>query len=131
MNRPPIGRQPRCSGMSIDCGPEAQQELAGFLNLPQIELHTLGHVARLSLQRLAAKNRKFRRDLSYKLSTLTITLTPLSRRREDIPLLAQHFLEQQNAAGGPAVGRLSACRTGIVGGSVLDRQRRRAGSRGT
>jgi transcriptional regulator with PAS, ATPase and Fis domain len=76
--------------------PDAQQELAGFLHLPQVELHTLA-TARVSLQRLAAKGR-FRADLAHELSTLTISLPSLAKRREDIPLLAQHFLEQTNAA---------------------------------
>ncbi len=76
--------------------PDAQQELAGFLHLPKIELHTLG-TARTPLARLVAKG-KFRRDLAYELSTLTIKLPPLAARREDIPLLAQHFLEEANTA---------------------------------
>src|SRR5207245_1208235 len=72
-------------------------ELAGFLALPNIELHTLA-TSRTSLQRLAAKG-KFRRDLAYALSTLTIVLPPLASRREDIPLLAQHLVEQTNTMG--------------------------------
>jgi len=75
----------------------AQHELAGFLQLPGVELHTLA-TARRPLSRLAAKG-KFHRDLAYALSTLTISLPPLKSRREDIPLLAQHFLEEANAAG--------------------------------
>jgi DNA-binding NtrC family response regulator len=54
--------------------------------------------ARVPLQRLAAKG-KFRTDLAYALSTLTIRLPSLKSRREDVPLLAQHFLEEKNAAG--------------------------------
>lgn len=75
-----------------------QQELSEFLRLPQVELQTLT-TARRSLTRLAARG-KFRPELAYRLSTVTIPLPPLARRREDIPLLAQHFVEQSNAAGG-------------------------------
>jgi len=96
----PAERPPTALLLNVDrLRPDAQQELAGFLNLPGIELHTLA-TARVSLQRLAAKG-KFRSDLAYLLSTLTIALPALRSRAEDVPLLAQHFLEERNARGGP------------------------------
>lgn len=42
----------------------------------------------------AIKNNTFREDLYYRLNVVELVLPPLADRREDIPLLAQHFLNK-------------------------------------
>jgi DNA-binding NtrC family response regulator len=78
--------------------PQAQSELAGFLTLPKFTLHVIAIARTNVLDKNAGV--AFDRELAHALSTLVIELPPLAERREDIPLLAQHFLESFNAEGG-------------------------------
>ncbi len=43
---------------------------------------------------------KFREDLYYRLAVVTIDLPPLRRRRSDIPVLVDHFLEKHAGSSG-------------------------------
>ncbi|MCS7306174.1 MAG: sigma 54-interacting transcriptional regulator [Thermoguttaceae bacterium] len=58
--------------------------------------------ARMSLLDLAEQE-AFPPQLAVWLSTLVIELPPLAQRRQDIPLLAQAFVEQLNAQGGKQI----------------------------
>ena len=49
----------------------------------------------------------FRDDLYYRLNVVRISLPPLSRRRDDIPLLIDHFIAQQRALRGKDISAIS------------------------
>ncbi|MEJ2070071.1 MAG: sigma-54 dependent transcriptional regulator [Syntrophobacterales bacterium] len=49
----------------------------------------------------------FRQDLYYRLAVITVEVPPLSERKDDIPLLSQHFLEKFSTAQGKRVEKIS------------------------
>ena len=64
------------------------------------------HPLKVNVRILAATHRnlktlvedgQFREDLYYRLSVVTINLPPLRERKDDIPLLVEHFLKKQCA----------------------------------
>ena len=118
--------------------PLAQQ--AKLLRVLQTgEFHPVGssRVRRADVRVLSATNvdvgrrgrgGRFREDLLYRLNTVEMRLPPLRERREDIPLLAAHFLERQAARYGRRV-TLGARRAGGAPRAPLAGQRARARAR--
>jgi transcriptional regulator with PAS, ATPase and Fis domain len=82
--------------------PAVQAELAEVLSRRSFKLRLIATAAQ-PLEQLALAG-AYRADLAAVLSTITIELPPLAQRREDLPLLAQLFLEDANTRGGKQVG---------------------------
>jgi two-component system response regulator PilR (NtrC family) len=57
------------------------------------------------LDKLVAEN-TFREDLYYRLNVIPISVPPLRERREDIPLLVNHFLKKYAPAAGKSIVRV-------------------------
>lgn len=70
---------------------EREFERIGGHETIQVDVRVIATTNR-NLEEEVEKGR-FRKDLYYRLNVISIHLPPLSRRREDIPLLAHHFLQ--------------------------------------
>ncbi len=95
-----------------DLPPETQVKLLRLLQ--EREYHPLGGVDTLhaDVRVVAATNRDlsqlvsqgtFRDDLYFRLAVVRMTIPPLARRREDIPLLIEHFIRRFNAKKGKRI----------------------------
>jgi DNA-binding NtrC family response regulator len=81
---------------------DLQVELAALLVRRPLNWRLMA-TATESLAELARRG-KFREDLAAALSTIVIELPSLVRRRDDLPLLVQLFLEDLNAGGRRQIG---------------------------
>jgi PAS domain S-box-containing protein len=93
--------------------------------LQEKEFEPLGgtHTTKTDVRVIAATNRSLadlmargtlREDLYYRLNVVRLTLPPLAERREDIPLLANHFLRQFSLRQGKTVDAISADALGLL-----------------
>ena len=56
----------------------------------------------------AIRSGKFREDLFYRLNVVPVVIPPLRDRREDIPLLIEHFIRKFNRETGKSIESISA-----------------------
>jgi hydrogenase-4 transcriptional activator len=95
---------------------EVQPKLLRFLEQSETQPVGASKVIKTDVRVIAATNRdlssmvengQFRADLWYRLNVIAIALPPLRERREDIPLLAEHFLRRLSAKEGKPGLRLA------------------------
>ena len=105
--------------------------------LQEGEIQRLGGsaVQRVDVRVVAATNRdleaevaagRFRQDLYYRLAVVPIRVPPLRERREDLPLLVQHFLDEELGQLGAGAAADRAGRARRDRNASLARQRARA-----
>jgi transcriptional regulator with GAF, ATPase, and Fis domain len=91
---------------------ELQPKLLRALQEKQFERLGGGHTLEVDVRVIAATNldlerlvqeRKFRADLYYRLNVFPMTLPPLRERGDDIPLLAEHFVQKFAQQQGKAI----------------------------
>lgn len=56
----------------------------------------------------------FRQDLFYRLNVIQIRMPPLRERREDVPLLVEHFLRKFSAEHGKTVGEIDPAAMSVL-----------------
>jgi PAS domain S-box-containing protein len=109
--RDKVGRFEQASGGSIfldeigDLSQNVQVKLLRVLQEKEIERVGSGQTLKVDTRVIAATHRNlqlalqqgiFRSDLYYRLNVMPLELPPLRRRKEDIPLLAEHFIARFN-----------------------------------
>jgi nitrogen regulation protein NR(I) len=105
--------------------PEAQAKLLRALQEGEIEPVGGSRVERVNVRVISATNRRllnlaqaggFREDLYYRLNVFPIYLPPLRDRREDIELLAGHFITRFAAEAGKRIAGLSGPALDLLAG---------------
>jgi two-component system NtrC family response regulator len=118
-----VGKFERAQGGTLfldeigEMSPWLQTKILRFLQEREFERVGGGTPIKVDVRIIAATNRdirkaleaeSFRKDLYYRLSVITIEIPPLRDRKEDIPLLVAHFLEDKGKRLGKQINELSS-----------------------
>jgi two-component system nitrogen regulation response regulator GlnG len=113
-----IGKFEQCHGGTVfldevgDMSPATQAKVLRLLQQQQFERVGSGQTLTVDVRVIAATNRRleeltaagaFRDDLLYRLNGFTIHLPPLRDRKDDLPLLVEHFLRVSDRKLGKSV----------------------------
>ncbi len=99
-----------------DMNPSAQAKVLRVLQENELERVGGAETIKVDVRVVAATNKdlsaeiaagRFREDLYYRLAVVPIELPPLRARREDIPSLVEHFIEQVCADNGRRLKKLA------------------------
>jgi DNA-binding NtrC family response regulator len=100
-----------------DMNPSAQAKVLRVLQENELERVGGHETIKVDVRVVAATNKnladeiaagRFREDLYYRLAVVPIELPPLRARREDIPQLVEHFLEQVCADNGRRLKKVAS-----------------------
>ena len=118
-----IGRFEKAAGGTLlldeigDISPAMQVKLLRVLQTGTIERVGGTDPIKVDVRIIAATHKRledevkagrFRADLYYRLKVISIDLPPLRDRKEDVPLLALHFVEKHNSAAATPVAEIDS-----------------------
>ena len=106
-----------------DLSPAVQTKLLRVLELHEFERVGGNKIIKMDTRIIAATNKnlfeeisegRFREDLFYRINVINIHLPPLRERRDDLPLLVNHFIEHFNRKFGKNIRQFSSSAYDII-----------------